>query len=264
MNKKRIKLFFILFALILIFYTQYQYFYKSFYKIQRKIITDINLNLDKSQNFLLLKNKNSKIYYTEHDEEFIYITQIIIDTYYPIISQDLNLTDMEKVIIIIYPDKESLKKNIDTNTKTTPMGVYYNGIIHILSPHCWTSSNIEAKEKDIFVKKGPIIHELTHYIIDLKTNGNYPIWFTEGVALYYENKYIGEEWHEEVKEEANKIKFSQLNNNFRKIDEVLAYRRSFDLINNIVNKYGESKLQYICDKLSKGKKINDIINFHDY
>ena len=37
--------------------------------------------------------------------------------------------------------------------------------------------------------RGPALHELTHYAIDLITYGNYPGWFSEGLPLYMELKH---------------------------------------------------------------------------
>ena len=38
------------------------------------------------------------------------------------------------------------------------------------------------------------VHELTHLVVDDLAGGNFPVWFTEGSALYMEYMLLGYEW----------------------------------------------------------------------
>jgi len=217
-----------------------------FYKAERNILSKISIK--EVSDYELFENKNMKLYYTKNDIEYINLIKIIVDTYYPLLLKDFEI-QCPKPTFILYPDKSSFCNAVKVDKDNIPMGVFYGGVIHIISPMCWIDENNEANCKDIFLKQGPIIHELTHYLLDMKTNGNYDIWFTEGMALYYEYKYTGYEWQKNLKNEASKITLQQLKKDFYNLDEALAYRKSFDIINEMVENKGEKALQSVCKTL---------------
>lgn len=182
----------------------------------------------------------SEIYYTAEDEEFIYLIKILIATYYPLLCEDLDFQP-EKVKVVIYSDKDLLMSALQKKSLDVPMGAYYDGIIHILSPKCWIEGE-EAGQKEVFAKQGPIVHELVHFIIDKKANKRVEEWFNEGCALYFEYKYLNCEWRPDLSEKAKSVSSEDLRNNFKNIDKSLAYRKSFEEICGMVEKYGEEKI----------------------
>lgn len=187
------------------------------------------------------------IYFTNKDNENANLTALMVSTYLPMLKKDFKL-DLKKPTIIIYPNEKELKKVLKYNKKA-PMGAYYGGILHILSPESYLSDKY-SRSYD-FIKKGPIIHELTHYFVDIKTNGKYKIWFTEGIALYFENKYLGYEWHKELDGKTNVITKSMLEKSFTKLDESLAYRKSYEIIKEeITQKYNNDIEKLIKAELS--------------
>lgn len=247
--------FIIIFVLIgIIFIMNFDRIFNGLCTVQRKIIMDKSIKTVES--YKCEENINSRIYYTNVDKEYIYMIQLAVDTYYPMILNDFSLEKNNKLTVILYPNEDELMRNLKGKLTSVPMGVYYGGVIHLLSPRCWTSTSNESEIKEIFLKQGPIVHEIVHYAVDMKTKGNFPVWFTEGTALYYEYKYTGFEWEKNLKEESEKITLKQLNEDFRYLDESLAYRKSFDVIKEIVDKYGEQKIEEICIDLSKGKVFN--------
>lgn len=166
------------------------------------------------------------IYYTKKDKENADLTAIMVSTYLPMLKKDFKI-DVKKPTIIIYPNERELKHKLKYK-RSVPMGAYYGGIIHILSPENYLEDKY-SRSYD-FIKKGPIVHELTHYFVDIKSKGKYKIWQTEGIALYFENKYLGYEWHKELEGKTDGVNQRQLEKEFYKIDESLAYRKSYELI----------------------------------
>lgn len=159
--------------------------------------------------------------------------------------KDFQIQYSPKLKIILYSDENILIQNTNTATALAPMGVYYGGIIHLLSPREWTSCANYADVADAFLEQGPLVHEIAHYLTDLKTGGSYEVWFAEGVALYYEYKYTAFEWRKDLKEEAERLSYEDLNFHFDRLNYGLAYRKAFDLINGIVESEGETTLQSI-------------------
>ncbi len=236
-------------------------FYKSveesnqFYK---KVITQAKQN-----NFKVKSTYYSRIYYSPCDEDYIPTVMLTLDLYFPLLAKDFGIDSKNEkpVTVVVYPDFEMMASLLETNIKNVPMGVYHAGVINILSPRLWTNKISETDIKDRFLKEGPLVHELAHYFLDVKTNGNYPLWFTEGVALFYENKYTGFVWRNDLKESSKSIRLETLTKSFRKLDEGKAYRRSYDIINKIVEQSGEQNLQKIIEKMSEGKSFQSALHY---
>jgi hypothetical protein len=148
--------------------------------------------------------------------------------------------------------------NLPSNQKS--MGLYYSGFISILTPSAWIEDTDKNVIKDIFAKSGPAVHELTHYFVDRATDGNYPIWFTEGTALFFENKITGFEWGENKVYDMPRYTISQLEDNFENLNTDYAYRSSFEIIREYVNNNSIDDLLNIMKKLGEGYSIEDFEN----
>ena len=48
------------------------------------------------------------------------------------------------------------------------MGAYCNGILSVLSPDLWVDSDNEVVIRERFMEDGPVVHELTHLVLDKK------------------------------------------------------------------------------------------------
>lgn len=201
-----------------------------------------------------IENSFARIYYTDEDSEYINLVKAAVDLFYPLLETDFNFS-APKAVIVIYPKKDEMLKSINSSSGDAPMGAYYGGVINILSPRLMTDGTNELASKSFFLDEGPIIHEMSHFMLDSKTNGNYEMWFSEGLALYYEYKYTAFEWRSDLKEKSQEITLTQLRRNFKDIDESSAYRRAFDIVNGIALTDGEVKLRAIIDILSQGGAI---------
>lgn len=231
------------------------------YSLEKKVV--YKKILDCTSDYLAYETFYCKIYYTETDEEYINLTASAVDLYYPLVLNEfgIDIDNVEKPVFIIFPNQDTLAFALGLQDGSTPMGVYYGGIINILSPEIWIKGGTESETKDRFLREGPIIHELVHFAVDLKAKGNYPLWFTEGVALYYENKFTAFEWRPDLNDVSQHITIDDLYNDFRNIDEGIAYRSSFNAIYNFVSEYGEEALQDIVSKLGSGSDLSDFKQF---
>lgn len=202
--------------------------------------------LNYSTDYYKLETQYSNIFYTDADELYIDTIKRIVDVYYPILVKDfkLDINKLEKLKIIIYPTKKDLENAINVSyVDDSPMGVYYGGIINLLSIDVYYKSNNFYEIIDFYLENGPIIHELTHHLLDIKTKGNYNVWLSEGLALYYENKYTNFEWRKDLSNKSSSITLKQLEKNFNSIDSDLAYRKSYEAVKNYIDQIGESKFQ---------------------
>ena len=184
----------------------------------------------------------AEIYYTDQDAEYIPLILRLTDFYLPLILNDFGISNPKRVVIVVYSNPSQFKAAVG-QLDVLPMGAYYGSVINLISPYLWMTNAQDAFAKDYFMQYGPLIHELTHYAVDLRVGKPLRTWLSEGVALYYEYKYTGVEWRPDLAKKAAGISMSELNDNFRQIDESVAYRKAFDAVRVFVRKYGEASLQ---------------------
>ncbi|WP_427340526.1 peptidase MA family metallohydrolase [Caloranaerobacter sp. DY30410] len=206
------------------------------------------------KNYGILETEHFVIRFDGENEEIAYLTGKVAEKYYNAICEMFNYYPEEKSIIIIYNDGNELLKNTRLSKQTYPMGVYYSGVINILSPKLWIN-DIENFNV-IYEKEGPIVHEFTHLIVDKITHGNYPMWLTEGIALYTEYKLTGFEWGKDIRH-VDEVDIKSLDKNFYELDQYIAYRKSFEVIKKISDIWGFKKLKDILITLGEGNNIKN-------
>ncbi|KNZ69243.1 hypothetical protein Tfer_2189 [Thermincola ferriacetica] len=190
------------------------------------------------------------------------IARLVLDAaenaYIPI-RRDFAYAPKDKVLIVVYPTRESLSKSFGWDADESAMGVYWAGVIRVLSPKQWIEADTPEDMKAVFETRGPMAHEFTHLVVDYITRGNYPRWLTEGIALYQEFKIVGDV-EEEYRQPISGKELYPLNVMDRQFDALadqsLAYRQSYEAVRYIVEKHGESKLWEILVRLSMGETIN--------
>ncbi len=204
--------------------------------------------------FMEIKTENYDIKYTGHDLQTIsMIAETSEKAYYSVAGFFDSWPDNERITMIVYPDQESLGKSFGWGHDASTMGVYWGGTIRILSPTYY----IKEKSNQDFWQKGPMVHELTHYWIDTITAGNYPRWWTEGVAQYVEREQTGFVFSNPFAQNGdyNYYSVTELDKNFDKLDSQIAYWESLQIIDYLVTNYGENSLFIILDELSQNKDI---------
>lgn len=213
-------------------------------------------------------NLKTKDYITETSEHFIYKYTLQDKDILSLVKSETEesynqLFDVfknsynDKVLIIIFPNTKTMNETLKLPQEQKSIGLYYCGFISILSPNEWITDKNKQKFEDAFRSTGPVLHELTHYFVDKRTRGNYPLWFTEGVALYFEKQFTGFEWGKGIKYKIEPYRVDELDNNFLKLDSNYAYRRSYEIILEYVNKKGINNLLNIMDRLGEGYSLED-------
>jgi len=150
--------------------------------IENKIV------LYKTRNFNEFETDDFIFRYEDIDEETL---DLIINT-----AKDkyIKVTDVfqyelqDKVLIVIYNNTDLMMSTTMLSKGNPPMGVYYGDSIHIANPKLWVDRTDDLDYK--FYNEGPMLHELVHLFTDYAGRGNFPMWFTEGVSLYFEYTVI--------------------------------------------------------------------------
>lgn len=203
--------------------------------------------------YLTYETNHFRIKYSRKDADVVSLIANTIEKDYDTITQRLKHEWYQKVRIIIYPDLQTMRQKLHLSQNDRPMGIYYGDILHILSPKAWiNNSNMKKMQKE-FTSHGPMVHELIHLIVDQKTHGNYPLWFTEGIALYYEYQFTGYEWGKDIPYQYGHYTLSDLTYRFADLNQEAAYRKSFEIVRQIAEVHGEQKVLALMEQLGKGQ-----------
>lgn len=230
------------------------YFKISLYPLFRNI--EANRILWNTRDYYTLETDHFIVKYQKMDAEIAILTAEIAEKYYNNVCKMFNYYPQNKSNIIIYDNSSDLLDNVRLKQQEPPMGVYYGGIINILSPELWINSSDDFNI--VYEKDGPIVHEFTHLIVDDITKGNYPMWLTEGIALYTEYKITGFEWGKDLLIDSE-VSLKDLEQNFQDIRKDIAYRKSFEVINDVSENWGFDKVNMMLNILGEGKNMDNSI-----
>jgi len=183
------------------------------------------------------------------------VAKMVLDTAeeaYGPVNKTLRFNPKEKVPIILYPDTVALNRSFGWAANESAMGVYWAGVIRILSPNYWIEEGDMEKR---FRSEGPMSHEYAHFIVDYIAGGNYPRWLTEGIAQQVERKVTGFEMALTGKTEIYYL--DQMDKGFDLLpNQSAAYRQSLAMVDFLVNEYGEDALGQILQALGKGENLD--------
>jgi hypothetical protein len=172
---------------------------------------------------------------------------------FPAVKRFLGMQWTRPVLVIVHRDRASLREGFGWGPEETAMGVYWAGVIRILSPADWLGAEDAERMARLFRREGPVAHELAHLLIDYRTGGNYPRWLTEGLAQLAEREVVGfgrdamapsaaEPWYP----------LTELDREFDRLpDQELAYRQSLALVEYLEEAFGRPRIWQLLDALGR-------------
>jgi hypothetical protein len=198
------------------------------------------------------------IKYTENDADMADMVAKASEAAYDPVTAALNFAPGGKTLILIYPDRQSMKKAYGWAGDASAMGFYWGGVIQVLSPKAWMKNTQSTEE---FITTGPIAHEYTHLVLDYMARGNYSRWFTEGLAQYMEYRINGYEWITATNQLTGTLyTMDELTDDFDELpNQALAYRQSLAAVRYIAEVHGEAKLSQVINYLKAGVKVDKAI-----
>jgi len=177
---------------------------------------------------------------------------------YEIVGKDFDFYPKGKTPIVVFPDSVSLQAAFSWPHDENTQGVYFRGIIYVQSPDVWINETEDMER--VFFKKGPMVHEYTHLVVDVLTFGNYPRWFTEGVAQYVERQITGYTLDEDFEVVGNRVyTYEEIMYNFDNLQDVpSAYLGALEMTDFLAKDGGIQELKRIMRLLKKGDSVNNI------
>ncbi|MFV9568791.1 peptidase MA family metallohydrolase [Thermoanaerobacter mathranii] len=209
---------------------------------------------DNVKDYKTAQSEHFIVRYTPPDEKYVPLVLKIAEKHYDSVTKDLGHKPVGKIVIIMYHDPEKMNRDFSLAKGDTAMGIYLNGIISIASPELWISPTKDLEK--VFEHEGPIVHEFAHLIVDDVAKGNYPVWFTEGIALLEEYRENGFVWGEYITTD-KPYSLKELTYNFNQLDETLAYKRSFEIVKAITDKYEMQSIREILKYLGEGLNLSE-------
>lgn len=200
------------------------------------------------------RSKHFVLYLTPSDGNLAQVILGNAEAVWEPVTRALGWEPDEKVVLILHPDRGSLRQTFGWSDGEKALGVYWGGVIRLLSPRVWIGDKDPGLVGPIFRKAGPLAHELTHLVLDYRTGGNYPHWFSEGLAQLIEHDLTGFLWIEPSSDLSPKLyTYSQLEKDFDRLsNQALAYRQAYLMVAYLEKLEGPEGIRKALDLLSKG------------
>lgn len=205
-----------------------------------------------------LKGNHFEVRYQPDDKE---VADIVLETaemaVEPVNSR-LGYAPRGKMLVLVYPTREALGKSFGWAADQSAMGVYWAGIIRVLSPRAWIESESPGIVAEEFQTSGPMVHEYTHLVVDYMAKGNYPRWFTEGIAQYIERDVTGFMLSDQTIVSGDTwYSLEDLDRSFdTPSGQGKAYRQSLAMMDYLSQAYGEKAFVGILRRLGQGASFN--------
>ncbi|MFZ5816166.1 MAG: peptidase MA family metallohydrolase [Bacillota bacterium] len=209
----------------------------------------------------ITQSERFELYYTDADRG---VTDLVLETaeeVYEEVVGHVGFRPEGRVPIILYPNRQELRRAFGWGNGESALGVYWHGTIRLLSPNAWIQQKDPAKLRKAFRKLNPIAHELTHYILDHYTSGNYPRWFTEGLAQRVERRVTGFLWIESSSTLHQPLySMTDLQGRFDLLkNQPLAYRQSYLLVEYLAEAHGTESLTRLVQRLAQGTAFDQAL-----
>ncbi|MDW7673392.1 MAG: hypothetical protein SCK28_02525 [Bacillota bacterium] len=198
------------------------------------------------------------LFYEPSEKEMVPVVMGVAEEFFTHVNNIFDLQPRGRVPIVIHSDKESLNRSFGWDANESAMGVYWAGIIRVLSPQAWIDEEDPAVISEAYRYGGPVVHEYIHYIVDLKTKGNYTRWFTEALAQYWERELTGFQF--DMKEgslDQGLYPFAAMDRQFDSLpNQALAYSQSLAAADYIYQKHSHQQVHLLLDSLGAGLSMS--------
>lgn len=211
------------------------------------------------EGYQLQTSEHYDLYYNKADENVVPLILETAERVWAPVGAQMEGTPRGRVPLIIYPSRDELRKAFGWGQSESALGVYWQGTIRLLSPNVWLDGTKRTYDLKEFERLNPIAHELAHYILDERTGGNYPRWFTEALAQQVEERVTGYVWLEPTSRIAQELyDYDELNMTFQALpNQPLAYRQSYLFLRWLAERSGEEAVDQMIQRLARGIPFPD-------
>lgn len=215
----------------------------------------------KTRNLPFIEGNHVRVKYRPDDSQYAGMVLEAAERFYGPVAAKYGLNTRQKITVMVYPTREDLNASFGWPANESAMGVYWVGVIRVLSPASWVEGNNLREMEDTFINVGPMAHELTHLAVDYSTRGNCPRWLTEGVAQLEEYRLTGFRFEDHSGPDGGDFySLREMDSGFDDLpDQALAYRESLSVAEYIDAVYGGEKMLEILRLLGSGRGIGQSV-----
>lgn len=212
------------------------------------------------QGWQQIEGERVRLFYRESDQPVA--SGVLLDleqSWSELAERNVSLAFPERLVAFLYPSQASLAEALGESGSQT-LGAYQMGKLHLLSPLAWLPRMEPAAALREYRASGPVVHELVHLGLDYLVAGNTPLWFSEGMAQYWELELNGYLWNEEgVDWRSTHVPLHKLDSAFGSSQEYAAYRQSLDVLQFLYREYGHDRVNGIVLELTRGRSFQQAL-----
>lgn len=209
-----------------------------------------------TRNWPVMADRCFEVSYRPGDQESARLVLKEAERVYAPLEQLFGQLPEGTVPIVVYSDKNSLNRVFGWGSGESAMGVYWAGVVRVLSPRAWIDQLPDEEAAVVFRQEGPVAHELVHLLVDYRTGGNYTRWLTEGLAQYGEAKVSGGPGQEQPLPPLN-CSLEELDKRFDEPSrQEYSYAVARGMVIFLVNRYGEERLPALLQALGRGQSLD--------
>lgn len=159
-----------------------------------------------------------------------------------------------RIPLVVTGGYRSLAGLLQLQAQGATAGAEQDGVVYIVRPSL-----------DAFPLAGdgwaetPLVHELTHYWLEKEAGDNYPRWFTEGLAQWAQYRATGELLPAPDGWAGAAYSLADLTARFDSLDQGVAYRESFSLVQYMVHKSGPGAPWQVSRLLRDGERFGQAV-----
>ncbi len=157
------------------------------------------------------------------------------------------------IVVRLHPTQAALQQALGGSYAPT-LGAYYLGKLELLAPQAWQPHLNLDEAIAFYAQQGPVVHELTHLLLDYQVAVSYPVWFSEGMAQYWEERLRGYVWQEgglAWREAPHSL--DQLTDHFSSLPEAIAYQEALSLVSFLYERMGDGGVNQLLTALGRGQ-----------
>ncbi|MBX5466327.1 MAG: hypothetical protein K6U14_02365 [Firmicutes bacterium] len=129
------------------------------------------------------------IAYPPGDRAAAWVVARGLEQAWPLEAERLGQAPPFPLPVMVYSQPAAMNRAVGVRARDRDLGFYWNGAIRVVAPQVWPGPG--PGQDAVFLRQGPVAHELGHAMLAFAADGNYPDWFNEGMAQVLDTAVTG-------------------------------------------------------------------------